>query len=146
MATLRRSIKTGPRSRGLSGVFFPWEKRSGVLGLVQRTRIRVVMLVLFVVAVIALIHRREEHDASVRATRASISTAFYAVQQYRADHSAACPRDLNELVSGGYSRDVPVDAWGRPLRLVCPGRRDPKGFDLSSDGPDGTPGGLDRVE
>jgi general secretion pathway protein G len=137
LATLRRSTKA---------VFFPWEKRSGVLGMLQRTRVRVVLFVVAVLAIVIVIRSREEHDASVRATRASISTAFFAIQQYRADHSGACPRDLNELPAGGYVRDVPVDAWGKPLRLVCPGRRDPKGFDLSSDGPDGIPGGLDQVQ
>jgi general secretion pathway protein G len=137
LATSRRSIRS---------VFFPWEKRSGLLGLLQRARVRMVLLGLVAIVVIVLVRRREEQGASVRATRASISTAMFAVQAYRADHSHACPRDLSELVAGGYVHDVPVDAWGRPLRLVCPGRRDPKGFDLSSDGPDGIPGGLDRVE
>jgi len=137
LATLRGSTKA---------VFFPWEKRRGVLGMLQRTRVRAVIGVVVVLGVIYMIRAREERDASVRATRASISTAFFAIQKYRADHSGACPRDLAELPSGGYTRDVPVDAWGRPLRLACPGRRDPKGFDLSSDGPDGIPGGMDRVE
>ena len=41
---------------------------------------------------------------------------------------------------------APRDAWGRPLRVTCPGRKDTRGFDVSSDGPDGEPGGLDRVE
>ncbi|HEX7603074.1 MAG TPA: type II secretion system protein GspG [Polyangiaceae bacterium] len=49
-------------------------------------------------------------------------------------------------MADGILRDVPVDAWGHPLRITCPGRLDPKGFDVSSDGPDGLPGGLDRVE
>ena len=69
-----------------------------------------------------------------------------AVAAYRADHGGACPKSLEEIVTGGYARDLPLDAWGRPLRLSCPGRKDPSGFDLSSDGPDGEPGGLDRVE
>jgi general secretion pathway protein G len=38
------------------------------------------------------------------------------------------------------------DAWGRPFRLVCPSRREGVAYDLSSDGPDGEPGGLDRIE
>ena len=105
-----------------------------------------VLAAVVVIAMIVLVRRREEHDASVRATRAAISNAFYAVQGYRADHQRACPRDLPELSAGGYLRQPPVDAWGNPLRLVCPGARDPAGFELSSDGPDGLPGGLDRVE
>jgi general secretion pathway protein G len=128
------------------GVFFPWEKRVGVRGALQRTRTRAVLVAVCAVVAIALIRRHEERAASLRATRAAISTGFYAVQAFRADHKGACPRDLSELVAGGYARSVPADAWGRPLRLACPARHDPKGFDLSSDGPDGLPGGLDRVE
>ena len=97
-------------------VFFPWEKRRGLLGMLQRTRVRAVIGGAVVLGVVLMIRAREERDASVRATRASISTAFFAIQKYRADHSGACPRDLAELPSGGYTRDVPVDAWGRPLR------------------------------
>jgi general secretion pathway protein G len=92
------------------------------------------------------VRAREERLASIRATRASIGVAERTVASYRADHSGACPRDLSELVASGYAREVSVDAWGRPLRVICPGRRDPKGFEVSSDGPDGLPGGLDRVE
>jgi general secretion pathway protein G len=99
-----------------------------------------------VLGLILWLHAREERAAGVRATRASITTMIGAVSAYRADHAGSCPRELAELVAGGYSRDVPVDAWGRPLRLTCPGRRDAKGFDISSDGPDGIFGGLDRVE
>jgi hypothetical protein len=29
---------------------------------------------------------------------------------------------------------------------VCPSRREGLAYDLSSDGPDGEPGGLDRIE
>ena len=71
---------------------------------------------------------------------------YRAVSAYRADHENACPKELTELVAQGYSHDIPLDAWGRPLRLTCPGRRDPRGFEIVSDGPDGIPGGLDRVE
>lgn len=136
MATARRNLRS---------VFFPWEKRSGVLGLLQRARVRMVLVVIVAAVLVMLVRRREEKEASVRATRASITTAFFAVQAFRADHSGSCPRDLGELVTGGYVRDLPLDAWGRPLHLSCPGRRDAKGFDLWSDGPDGVPG-LDRVE
>jgi general secretion pathway protein G len=127
-------------------VFFPWEKRRGLFGALGRARARLVLLGLIGVAFLYLLHRREEHAAAVRATRATITTAGRAISAYRADHGGACPRALRDLVSGGYARDEPADAWGRPLRLVCPGRADSADFDLSSDGPDGLPDGLDRVE
>jgi general secretion pathway protein G len=127
-------------------VFFPWERRRGLLGAIGRTRVRVVLAVIAGLVVIVLLRRREEHAAAVRATRAKIDTAFHATIQYRADHAGGCPRDWSEMVAAAYLHDVPLDAWGRPLRLTCPGRRDQAGFDLESDGPDGLPGGLDRVE
>ncbi len=99
-----------------------------------------------VLALIIGIRAREEKAAGIRATRATITTTYRAVASYRADHAGACPKELAELVSGTYMQDAPVDAWGRSLRLVCPGRRDPQSFELASDGPDGVAGGLDRVE
>lgn len=134
------------KRRRASKVFFPWERRRGVFGVLGRARGNIALGVVAAVAVIVAIRSREEHSASIRATRASITTMYKAVASYRADHSGACPKELGELVVGGYARDVPLDAWGRPLRLTCPGRRDPLGFEISSDGPDGIPGGLDRVE
>lgn len=132
--------------RGEYKVFFPWERRRGALGALGRARVKLVLLVILALVLIVWVRGREERAAGVRATRARITTAQRAVAAYRADHAGACPRELGELVSGGYARDVPVDAWGRPLRLTCPGRRDPQGFEVTSDGPDGVPGGLDRVE
>ncbi len=129
-----------------SKVFFPWERRRGVFGVIGRARVRIIGGAIVALTVILWIRGREERSAAIRATRASITTMYRAVASYRADHSGACPKELSELVVGGYSRDVPLDAWGRPLRLTCPGRRDPQGFEISSDGPDGIAGGLDRVE
>jgi general secretion pathway protein G len=134
------------RRRGESKVFFPWERRRGALGVLGRARVKLVLAGIALVVLVVWIRGREEKAAGVRATRARITTAQRAVAAYRADHAGSCPRELGELVAGGYARDVPVDAWGRSLRLACPGRRDPVGFEVSSDGPDGVPGGLDRVE
>jgi len=127
-------------------VFFPWERRRGVFGFIGRARVKIVLAVIAVIVTILFMRSREEKSAGVRATRASITTMYRAVAAYRADHAGGCPKELSDLVVGGYSRDVPLDAWGRPLRLTCPGRRDSKGFEISSDGPDGIAGGLDRVE
>jgi general secretion pathway protein G len=134
------------RRAKVPSVFFPWERRRGVFGAMGRARARLVVLAALVVSLVWFVYRREENAAAIRATRARITTAWRAVSRYRADHEGACPKTTGELLAGGYVREVPVDAWGRPLRLVCPGRRDPLGVDVSSDGPDGVPGGLDRVE
>jgi general secretion pathway protein G len=127
-------------------VFFPWEQKRGLLGALGRRRARVLVLGGLTACAVVAVYEGGERSAAVRATRATLTTVDRALFAYRADHAAACPRTLGDLVAQGYLRAEPVDAWGRPLRLVCPGRADPLGFDLSSDGPDGVPGGLDRVQ
>jgi general secretion pathway protein G len=127
-------------------VFFAWEKRRGIRSLFSRGPARRAVLVILGVGAFLLLRERENRAAQVRATRAEITTVTHAVGAWRADHDRACPGSMAELVSAGYLHRVPRDAWGRPLRLTCPGRRDPKGFDLTSDGPDGNSGGTDRVE
>jgi len=132
--------------RGEPTVFFPWERRRGVRTLFGRARAGQALLLVGAVAAFLVLRDRERRAADVRATRAEITTAIGAVAAWRADHDRSCPASLADLVSGGYLHEVPRDAWGHPLRVTCPGRRDPRGFDVSSDGPDGEPMGLDRVE
>ncbi len=132
--------------RDAPGVFFAWEKRRGIRAFVSPGPVRRVALVVLAVGAFLLLRQREHRATQIRATRAEITTAMRAVGAWRADHDRACPGSMAELVSAGYVHRVPRDAWGRPLRLTCPGRRDPRGFDLASDGPDGNPGGTDRVE
>jgi general secretion pathway protein G len=104
------------------------------------------MLAVLGVGLIVLLTTRERQRTGERATRASLLVVRRALDVYRADHEGRCPRQLDELERGGYLASLPKDAWGRPLRLVCPSRREGAPYDLSSDGPDGEPGGLDRIE
>ncbi len=127
-------------------VLLPWDRRSGLLGLVSRTRLRVFLLVVGLLAFAIWVRQREEHAAAVRATRASITVCSKGLSAYRAAHAGGCPKSLETVVGEGFLHDVPLDAWGHPLRVTCPGRRDHAGYDISSDGPDGVAGGLDRVE
>jgi len=134
------------RPSNAPSVLFPWEQRRGLVGALGRRRARVaVFAALSIVAVVA-IYENGERAAGIRVTQATLTTVERSLFAYRADHAGACPRALSELVPLGYLHTDPVDAWGRPLRLECPGRLDPRGFDLSSDGPDGVQGGLDRVQ
>jgi general secretion pathway protein G len=127
-------------------VFFPWERRRGLRTVFRGARVRQALLVVGAIAAFACLRQRELRASQVRATRAEITTAARSIAAWRADHERPCPASMNDLVSGGYLPELPLDAWGRALRVTCPGRKDPQGFDVSSDGPDGEAGGLDRVE
>lgn len=135
-----------PGYRGEPKVFFSWEKRSGLRAILGRGRARQVLLAAVVLLVLVALRARERSASDIRATRASITTTMDAVAAWRADHDRSCPGALSDLVAAGYLRAVPRDAWGHALRVTCPGRRDPAGFDVSSDGPDGELGGTDRIE
>src|SRR5579863_9025265 len=113
-------------------VFFPWEQKRGLLGAFGRRRAGVIVSATLVGLAVAALYQSGERSAAVRATRATITTAGRAVSAYRADHAGSCPRKLSDLATLGYAREEPLDAWGRPLRLVCPGRKDKLGFDLTS--------------
>jgi general secretion pathway protein G len=134
------------RKPAARSIFLPWERRVGVLRRLGLSRLRRILLAIAVLAVIVVIGVRERHKTGERATRAAIVVVRRGLDAYRADHEGKCPRQLEDLGTLGYLADVPDDAWGRPLRLVCPSRREGAPYDLSSDGPDGEPGGLDRIE
>jgi general secretion pathway protein G len=126
-------------------VFFAWEKRTGVLGFAGRARVRQILAGAAVFSFTAWVFARESDAAKTRATRAAIGATYRAVSAYRADHAGACPKDLSELKTGGYLKVLQSDAWDHKLRLVCPGKRDPNGFDLVSDGANADDG-FSRVE
>lgn len=127
-------------------IFFPWEGRGGVLRRLRLGRVRPLVLVLLVGAFFFAIALRERRAAGTRLTRARLLSVRHALDGYLADHEAQCPRALNDVTPYAKFEQVPTDAWGRPLRLVCPGRREDSAYELMSDGPDGLPGGLDRIE
>ncbi len=134
------------RRRDEPKVFFPWERRRGLRPLLGRARARQVILAVACLSALYLLGRRERRASAIRSTRAEITVATNAVAAWRADHEGACPTTLAQLVVGGYLHGIPRDAWGHALRVTCPGRRDPKGFDVASDGPDGEMGGMDEVQ
>ncbi|MGD0674260.1 MAG: type II secretion system protein GspG [Polyangiaceae bacterium] len=127
-------------------VFFPWERRRGVGSLFRRARARQALFAAGVLGTCAFLLHVEKRAADRRATRAVVTAATNAMAAWRADHDRSCPSSLSDLVASGYLPRLPRDAWGHSLRMSCPGRKDTRGFDVSSDGPDGQPAGLDRVE
>jgi general secretion pathway protein G len=127
-------------------IFFPWERRGGFRRWLRLGRLRPVLIVLGILGFVVLVGARERQSAGIRQTRATLITVRNAVDAYMADHDGACPSELAAVVDYAAFEQVPKDAWGRPLRLSCPGRHGDLRYELESDGPDGEPGGLDRIE
>src|SRR3954451_7807467 len=125
------------RKPNLQGIYLPWERRGGFTRRLGLARARPFALGLAVLATIFLFGMRERQRTGERSTRAALLVVRRALDAFRADHEGKCPKQLEELESGRYLKDLPDDAWGRPLRLACPSRREGVAYDLSSDGPDG---------
>jgi general secretion pathway protein G len=127
-------------------IFFPWEGKGGLVRRLGLARVRPVLFVLLVMGVVVWIGVRERDRSGVRQTRATLLDARRAMDAYMAEHDGGCPPDLGAIVRFSAKEEPPKDAWGRPLRLVCPGKREGSDYQLMSDGPDGKPGGLDRID
>jgi len=135
------------RRSGERTVFLPWERQGGLVRRLGLGRLRVAAAIVASVLALLLLGRRERKLSRERSTRATLLVVRRGVDAYRADHEGQCPKgSFDELVARGYLAHAPVDAWGRGLRLTCPSRRPDRPYDLLSDGPDGEPWGLDRVE
>ena len=133
------------RRRREQTIFFPWERR-GALFRIPWMRSRPLLAGLAMIVVLLLFGMRERDRIGERSTRATLLVIREGLDAYRADHDRRCPPTLNALRDEGYIHVAPVDAWGRPLVLTCPGRRSPETYDLVSYGPSGDMRGLDRVE
>ncbi len=120
----------------------PWRARGALLReLVFGRHLRhLPWIVLSILALFGLVfsaHRRVE----VRQTRVAIDRAHRALTAFRLDFGR-CPSSMTELVhpprSGvRYLDEEPLDAWGHPLFVRCPGRYDADDADVVSAGPSG---------
>jgi len=127
-------------------IFFPWEGRRGPARWLRQGPLRVVLGLVTLGVAVGAIGAAERREAGVRQTRARLLAAYRAVDTYLADHGGDCPPDLSAVAPYARFDGVWRDAWGRPLRLTCPSRREDARYELMSDGPDGLPGGIDRIE
>lgn len=127
-------------------ILFPWEGRGGLRRFFRLGRLRPFVLVFAVVGFVTLVGARERRASGVRQTRATLLRERRVVDVYLADHDGGCPPSLDAAAEAAHQEGALRDAWGRPLRLVCPSRWEGSRYELMSDGPDGEPGGLDRIE
>jgi general secretion pathway protein G len=128
-------------------ILFPWEGRGGLGRFIELGRVRPIALGLALLTALVTIVVRERREAGIRRTRATLLGVRSAIEAYMSDHEGHCPPSLAELAER-YARfkETPTDAWGRPLRLICPADQLGKSYVLESGGPDGVPGGLDRIQ
>jgi hypothetical protein len=134
------------RSASNASIFFPWERRSGLRRLLGKGLVRPVLVAGLLAGFVITVGVRERRQAGVRQTRATLLSLRHAVDAYMAESDGNCPSNLEQVLPHATFKQVPNDAWGSPVRLVCPSRRDDERYELLSDGPDGKPGGLDRIE
>ena len=127
-------------------IFFPWEGRGGVRRFLAMGRFWPVLAMILVGSFISWVVARERHAAGERQTRVALNQLRPVVERYLLDHEGKCPSSLGEVVAYLSRPEVPTDAWGHPLRLVCPSIRPGVDYVLMSDGPDGLAGGRDRIE
>lgn len=127
----------------ISSLALPWERQGGwSSALISPQRVRAAIAVVLVAAIGWAIWRSVETREKIRATREVIAETRRALSQFR-EEMGRCPHSLRELVSPAragarYLREEPLDAWGHPLWVRCPGRYDPEGVDVVSAGPSGS--------
>jgi len=127
-------------------IFFPWEGRAGLRRFLALGRFGPALFFLVCALIVVSIVSRERRAAGERKTRVALSAVRPAVENYLLDSEGECPADLDSVKSYLPRGELPSDGWGQPLRIVCPSAREGVDFVLMSDGPDGAPGGLDRIE
>jgi hypothetical protein len=126
--------------------FFPWERRGGLIRRLGLYRLGPLLGACCLMALLGLIVIRERRQAGIRRTRAVLLDVRQAVDAYLADHQGRCPPSFAALADYGPFKGTPIDAWGQPLTLICPGSEPEEPYRLISAGPDGVAGGLDRIE
>lgn len=127
-------------------IFFPWERRGGLARWLGTGRVRHATVAALLLAFLVIVAVREQRQAGVRQTRSTLLSMRKAVDAFLSHNDGACPSGLEQVLVHAPFKQVPSDAWGNALRLLCPARRADERYELFSDGPDGKPGGLDRID
>ncbi len=127
-------------------IFFPWEGRGGLRRFLAMGRFGPILAFVAVGLIVGSIVARERRASGDRITRVALDFVRPGVERYLLENEGKCPSRLDEVRKYLPRSELPLDGWGRALRLVCPSEREGVAFVLMSDGPDGIPGGLDRIE
>jgi hypothetical protein len=127
----------------VSTIRLPWERESRWLGdFVTGRAWWAILASALVVAFCVVSYRAADNRARTRATRAAIAEARRAVAAFVAE-LGRCPHSTVELVhppkaGAHYLNELPVDGWGRPLYVRCPGSNSRDVAEVISAGPSGS--------
>jgi hypothetical protein len=132
--------------RGDVRILFPWEGKGGLRRWLGLGRMRPFFWAFLVLAFVWVVFARERRASGLRTTRVHLLEVRQAIDMYMAENGGACPAALASVAPYTPHERLPSDAWGQPFRFICPSERPGHDYELMSDGPDGKPGGLDRIE
>jgi hypothetical protein len=124
-------------------ILLPWERKSAWVGRVAlRRRLAFALAMLGGVALLAFAYRAADYRARTRTTRAAITEARRAVTAFVAE-LGRCPHSTVELMhppkaGAHYLNELPLDGWGRPLYIRCPGSTPEDVAEVISAGPHGS--------
>jgi len=83
--------------------------------------------------IVVSLHQRTK-DAQLKVARIQVRDIVGRIEQFMIN-KLRCPT-VDELVSDGYLRTPPRDAWGTPILVRCPGEHEHDPADVVSYGPD----------
>lgn len=123
-------------------VFLPWETKSPWAPRFALRRVRTVVLLALALGLCVVLVRVDRWRRAVFVTRVAVDEAQRALEAWRSDHEGRCPGDWSALLLPSEGREpylahLPRDGWENPLRLRCPGRKNPHSADVASPGPTG---------
>ena len=121
--------------------------------LVEMLLVLVILATLAAIVIPKMAGRSEQ--AKVTAAKSQISSFEMALDSFEVDNGYY-PKtgDLDALVNqpggtsnwrGPYLKSIPLDPWGNAYTYDYPGKHNPNGYDLLSNGPDGRSGTDDDI-
>ncbi len=130
------------KRRTQSAIVLPWESRSlwfGPRSLFRQSKVLLGSIALGLVWIWAWCAYREAER--VRETQLTIAEVKNVILNFR-QQMGRCPHNVSELLAPARSnlirlRYQPTDAWGKPLKMICPGHFHRESVDVVSAGPDG---------
>ncbi len=128
-------------------------RASHAFTLVEMLLVLVILATLAAIVIPKMAGRSEQ--AKVTAAKSQLSSFEMALDSFEVDNGYY-PKtgDLDALVNqpggtsnwrGPYLKSIPMDPWGNAYTYDYPGKHNPNGYDLLSNGPDGRSGTDDDI-